>query len=98
MFTCFAVTFSEQAPVADFLSWSICDDVGANWRDLGTVLELEPAILDNIDTDFKECREKAWAVLRKWTQKNGKEATVGILINALEKIGRKDVVDKLRGT
>ena len=37
-------------------------------------------------------------MLRKWRQKNGKEATVGILRNALEKIERRDVVDKLLGT
>ena len=37
-------------------------------------------------------------MLQKWRQKKGKEATMGILINALEKIERKDVVDKLHGT
>ena len=102
MFPCFAATFRdipfEQAPVDEIHLWSICDDVGAKWRDLGTVLKLESAFMDNIETDFKECREKARTMLRKWRQKNGKEATVGILRNALVKIERRDVVDKLLGT
>ena len=102
MFTYFSATSSdipfEQAPVTDILIRLICGKVGADWRDLGTVLGLESAFLDNTDNDFKECREKAWAVLRKWRQKNGKEATVGILRNALVKIERRDVVDELLGT
>ena len=64
---------------------------------MGIALGLESAFLDNIDTDIKESPEKAWKVLQKWRQKKGKEATMGILINALEKIERKDVVDKLHG-
>ena len=101
MFICFTATSSdipfEQAPVDEIHLWSICDDVGAKWRDLGTVLKLESTFMDNIGTDFKECREKAWTVLRKWRQKNGIEATVGILRNALERMGRRDVVHKLLG-
>ena len=102
MFICFTATSRdipfEQAPVGEIHLWSICDDIGANWRDLGAVLKLESAFMANIETDFKECREKAWTVLQKWRQKNGKEATVGILRNALVKIERRDVVDKLLGT
>ena len=101
MFTCFAATSGdtpfEQAPVTENLVCSICSEVGRDWRRLGVALGLESAFLDNIDTDFKESPEKAQKVLQKWRQKNGKEATMGILINALDKIERRDVVDKLRG-
>ena len=96
MFTCFSATSSDT--VTDILMWLIYGKVGADWRDLGTVLGLESAFLDNTDNHFKDCGEKAWAVLRKWGQKNGKEATVGILRNALVKIERRDVVDELLGT
>ena len=102
MFTCFAATSGdtpfEQAPVTEKLAWSICSEVGRDWRRLGVALGLESAFLDNIDTDIKESPERAWKVLQKWMQKKGKEATMGILINALEEIERKDVVDKLLGT
>ena len=96
MFTCFAATSGdtpfEEAPVTEKLAWSIRSEVGKDWRSLGVALGLESAFLDNIDT------ERAWKVLQKWMQKKGKEATMGILINALEEIERKDVVDKLHGT
>ena len=102
MFTCFAATSGdtpfEQAPVAEKLAWSICSEIGRDWRHLGVALGLESAFLDNIDTDIKESPERAWKVLQKWMQKKGKEATMGILINALKEIERKDVVDKLLGT
>ena len=52
--------------------------------------------MDNIDADHSAYREKAWKVLQKWKQKEGNGATVGILINALEEIGRRDVIEKLR--
>ena len=102
MFTCFAATSGdtpfEQAPVAENLKWSIDSEVGRDWRRLGEALGLESAFLDNIDTDFKESPEKAWKVLQKWRQKKGTKATMGILINVLEKMERRDVVDKLHGT
>ena len=101
MFPCFVAPSCdipfEQAPVTDILMQSICSDVGAYWRDLGTRLGLESAVMDNIETDIKECRERAWKVLRKWKQKRGKGATVKILIDALKNIERKDVVEKLFG-
>ena len=102
MFTCFAATSGdtpfEQAPVAENLKSSIDSEVGRDWRRLGEALGLESAFLDNIDTDFKESPEKAWKVLQKWRQKKGTKATMGILINVLEKMERRDVVDKLHGT
>ena len=53
--------------------------------------------MDTIDANHSDCREVARKVLLKWKQKKGKEATVGILINVLEVIERRDVVEKLRG-
>ena len=53
--------------------------------------------MDSIEADQCACREKARKVLLTWRQKIGKDATVGILIDALKKIERKDVVDKLLG-
>ena len=50
-----------------------------------------------VDADCSAYREKAQYVLRKWKQKEGRRATVGILINALEEIEREDVIEKLRG-
>ena len=77
MFTCFAATSGdtpfEQAPVTENLVWSICSEVGREWRRLGAALRLESAFLDNIDFDFKESPEKARKVLQKWRQKKEKK-------------------------
>ena len=98
-FTCFAATAGgirfEQAPVTASLLYSICGEVSADWRDLGAVLGL-PELMNNMDTELSDCRERALKVLQKWRERNGKGATVGILINALERLDRKDVVGKLR--
>lgn len=101
MFPCFAVTSSdisfEQTPVTDDHIRFICGEVVKDWRDLGTILRLDSASMDIIEANQSNCREVAREVLQKWKKKEGKEATVGILINALEKIERRDVVEKLLG-
>ena len=99
MFTCFAATSSdiafEQAPVTEIHICSISVEVGADWRCLGAVLGLESALMNDIEADRSECRERAWKVLQKWEGKNGNGATLGMLLNAFHVIGRKDVVQKL---
>ena len=101
MFPCFAATSGdiafEQAPVTEIHICSISVEVGADWRCLGAVLGLESALMNNIEIDHSECRERAWKVLEKWKETNANGATVGILINALIEIKRKDAVQKLLG-
>ena len=69
MFTCFAATSSniafEQAPVTEIHIRSICGKVGADWRDLGTVLRLESALMNIIEADLSECRERAFVALSR---------------------------------
>ena len=99
MFTCFAAASSdipfEQAAVTEIRIFSICGEVGPNWRDLGAVLGLTSTCMDNIDVDNSKCHEKAREVLLKWKKKEGNGAKVGILINALKKMERKDAIEKL---
>ena len=101
MFTCFAATPSdipsEQAPVTEIQIFAICGAVGVNWRDLGTVLGIASHTMDDINDTHDAYRERARKVLLKWKQKEGSEATVEILKNALGVIERKDVIGKLRG-
>ena len=87
----------EQAPVTEIQIFGICGAVGENWRDLGTVLGIESGTMHDINETHHACRERARKLLLKWKQKEGSEATVEILINALEQIERKDVIGKLRG-
>ena len=101
MFICFAASSSDipfkKTPVTDIQIWSICDEVAVDWRDLGTVLGIASSLMDNIEADSRACRERARKLLRKWMTKEGKGATVGILIDALKKIARRDVIEKLLG-
>ena len=101
IFTCFAATSSEtpfeKTPVTQIQISQICGKVGEQWRDLGTVLGIAPALIDEIEEGHSECREQARKLLLDWIKKEGKRATIGILVNALEEIGKKDVVEKLGG-
>ena len=101
MFTCFAATSSEtpfeQTPVTDIQIIRICGEVGEQWRDLGTVLGIAPTLMDDIERDHSAYRERARKLLLHWIDKEEKGTTIGILVNALETIGKKDVVKKLGG-
>ena len=101
MFICFAATSSdmsfEQASVDEIHIFAICKEVGPSWRDMGIILKIDSALMGIIEANHSDCRELARKVLHKWKQREGSRATVGILIDALEKIERRDVVDKLRG-
>ena len=101
MFICFAASSRdipfEKTPVTDIQIWSICDEVGVDWRKLGSVLGIASSFMDNIEAHNRASRERARKLLRKWMTKEGKGATVGILIDALKKIERRDVIEKLLG-
>lgn len=75
----------------------ICDDAGTCWRDLGAELGLEWSVLRNVNTDKEDCREKATEVIRLWKQKEGKAATVKSLADALLRIEKKEIAEKLLG-
>lgn len=101
MFICFAATSSdmsfEQAPVNEIHICLICGRVGAKWRELGTALGLESALMDAIEDNHSSYREKARKVLHEWKKNKKSGATVGILIKALEKIQGEDIVKTLGG-
>ena len=76
---------------------SICDDVGRFWIDLGTILKLPPAEVVNIEDEFRYNRDRAWKVMKRWLQMKGREATMGILADALEQMKMRNAVEKLIG-
>ena len=71
--------------------------MGRFWRDLGTILKLPTAEVDNIDDESKYNRDRAWKVMKRWLQMKGREATMGILADALEQIKMRNAVEKLIG-
>lgn len=75
----------------------IKDDVGTCWYDLGIALGIETAVLQGIEKDKRNCRDRAQRVLEIWIEKNGSEATVERLASALNEIEHKSIADKLLG-
>ncbi|XP_027052150.1 E3 ubiquitin-protein ligase hecd-1-like [Pocillopora damicornis] len=89
------ITQWRQARVTENHILLICDDVGRFWIDLGTILKLPPAEVVNIEDEFRYNRDRAWKVMKRWLQMKGREATVGILADALEQMKMRNAVEKL---
>lgn len=83
------VTLKQTLPIKD--------DLGSCWKNLGIALGLEEAKLYNIGENYRHNPEKAFAVLQMWMDKEGNDATIGLLADTLQKIEKKRIGDKLLG-
>ena len=83
------VTLRQLLPVRDAL--------GNCWMDLGIALGLKQEALRNIKADHDSNKEKAYAVLWTWMEKEGDQATIGRLAVALIGLRKYDIVHKLLG-
>lgn len=72
--------------------------IGNNWEDFGALLELSDGDLDYIKTSYTEPKEMAGAVLQKWRDKEGINATVGCLVSVLIQLEKKRIADELLDT
>ena len=54
----------------------ICEDVGNCWSAVGPLLGIPKSIIYNINEEWRRNRDKANAILNKWKQKEGHNATV----------------------
>lgn len=66
--------------------------IGCGWKKLGIVLGVE-AELEAIHEECDTLLEKAFNMLKRWTETKGSRATYGVLSCALEKkvVGRLDL-------
>ena len=78
--------------------FSILDDLGSCWKDLGRVLGLTEPQIHNIGEERNCNKERATAVLQMWMDREANDATVGLLADSLEKINKKRIAEKLLGT
>ena len=63
---------------------SLAKKIPLDWRNLGRrLLQFDEETLDAIDSEKKECCEKAYKMLLKWKQSKGSDATYRILHDAL---------------
>ena len=71
--------------------------VATCWHRLAPRLKIAESKIHNIDEENKGNWHKAHALLIVWKQKEGMNATVGHLADALEEIGRRRTAEKLLG-
>ncbi|XP_067044831.1 uncharacterized protein [Acropora muricata] len=88
----------DPAQGLDDICQDLADDISKDWKKLGRRLSISKANLDSIDLENPSVFEKSIAMLNKWRENSGKKATVKVLTEALKKIGRKDILDKMPRT
>ena len=74
------------------------EDIGNCWSDLGPFLEVPESEIRNIGNDYHKARDKGFALLQSWRDKERRKATVGRLESVLTAIGMKRIAEKLLGT
>ena len=75
----------------------IMEDLESGWEELATLLQLGEEDLRKIRKENKTNREKTYAVLTMWTDEEGEDATMGRLLDTLEKIANRSPVKKMLG-
>ena len=73
----------------------IADEIVRDWKMLAGFLGLKPAEIESIDEDFKNIGDKALKMLSVWFHKNPKEAVLKCMEDALRKLERNDIADKI---
>ncbi|NP_001267803.1 NLR type 1 [Hydra vulgaris] len=67
--------------------------VGIDWKDLGRCLQILDSYLDVIDIESKNCCDKAYQMLTKWTEKEN--PSLNELKNALQTMEKNDLMKTL---
>ena len=76
----------------------IAREIGPDWKWLGRELKLThgDAEIENIDADNPNVKEKAYQVLVKWYEENGRScATKEKLCEALHEIKKKSLAERI---
>ena len=76
---------AEQVPDWRALFRQLCQP-----EDVGNLIEA-------MESDFRylKTQEVCMSAMEKWKQKRGSDATFAVLVRSLDRIGRKDIADKL---
>ena len=88
----------ENRPVSLKILVNLAKDPGIPWKKLGRHLGIPEDVLTSIDLEDQFVEQKNRAMLNMWRRKRGDEATVKVLREALENIGRSDLAEKVEGT
>lgn len=86
---------AKSQVVTEPMITSIYEDLATSWRKLAPHLGINNAQCGIIDGNEREVEEKARKLCFKWKHAEGNKATVGRLVDSLEKIGKKNIAEKL---
>lgn len=75
----------------------LVEEVSTRWKMLGRHLEIPERIIGIIDVDNQFVVDKCFAMFNDWKHRHRNNSTVRVLREALEKIGRTDLSEKVRG-
>ena len=84
--------------VSDTLLHDLVEDLSTSWKMLGRRLGIPEGAITNIDMERRRVVEKGMAMFAEWKRRKGEGATVGVLREALDKTGRRDLSERVRGT
>ena len=95
--TVILTTSLDNRPVSDTLLHDLVEELSTSWKMLGRRLGVPEGALTNIDAEHRRVVEKGMAMFGEWKQRKVNGATVKALREALEKLGRRDLSEKVRG-
>ena len=82
--------------VPDSLIADLSEDMPREWNKVAAYLGLKNDYIETLNDENRTISNKVIAMLNKWKHTKGKSATRSCLMSALQKAGRKDLVDKVR--
>lgn len=82
--------------VPDTLIHDLVEDLSTSWRMLGRRLGLVEGVLKNVDSENRRVIDKGVAMFDEWKNRKTTDATMQSLRDGLERIGRRDLSEKVR--
>ena len=74
----------------------VAGEIGCEWKWLARLLNIPDATIESIDVEYSTTEEKAYQILMKWLQANGRaRATKEVLGKALTRRGKTSLAEKI---
>ena len=85
----------ERRVVSNEHRREIARDIGADWETLAPYIGISDRDVEDIKEEYRRPVDKRFAMMRKWHELYGSEATYLKLINGLIQVGRRDLIQSL---
>ena len=82
-----------KCEVSEQHSHEVAKRIGDAWESLATFIGISNVEVDDIKVKYKELLDRRLAMMRRWHELWGKEATYNRLVEGLKQIGRRDLID-----